>query len=71
MSLKIGLQITGVSWSELSQDEKREIILQIPKIQEDPNHNTVYKYYKSQYKKWIIPNANLVPLKTVKNIFRS
>lgn len=62
------LKPRGVTWSNLSKAEKEEIRNQIKNIERDPNY-TIYRYYKTQFHKWIIPNANLVPMKLSRSIW--
>jgi hypothetical protein len=65
--MSTALKPKGVYWRDLSQAEKDEITLQIPKIQYDPNYVN-YRYYKSAKYKWIICNAFTVPMK-LKGVF--
>lgn len=58
----------GVTWSNLSNAEKDEIRNQIKNIERDPNIY-IYRFYKTQFHKWIIPNAMAVPMKTSKAIW--
>lgn len=60
------LKPKGVFWRDLSEAEKREIQEQLPKICFDSNY-TNYRYYKTQFYKWIICNAMTVPMKLKKS----
>jgi hypothetical protein len=58
----------GVYWRDLSNAEVAEIRLQIKNIERDPSY-TEYRYYRTQYNKWIICNAMTVPMRTAKAVF--
>ena len=62
------LKPRGVYWRDLSVFEKIEISDQIKNITTDPSY-TDYRYYKTNYQKWIICNAMTVPMKTAKAVF--
>lgn len=62
------LKARGCLWRDLSNAEKQEIISQIKNIERDPNY-TYYKYYKSPYHKWIILNANTIPMKLNRSVW--
>ena len=62
------LKPRGVYWRDLSKAEKEEIHIQIPLIQIDPSYSD-YRYYRTQYHKWIICNAMAVPMKTSKAVW--
>jgi len=62
------IKAKGVYWKDLSNAEKDEIRQQIKNIERDPNY-TQYKFYKSPFHKWIIPNANLIPMKLSRSIW--
>ena len=59
------LKPKGVLWRDLSNAEVAEIRLQIPKIEQDPSY-TDYRFYRTQFNKWIICNIWSVPMKTAK-----
>jgi hypothetical protein len=69
MSLKIGLQLKGSLFRDLTGSQKEELLSQLKNLQRDPNY-TEYRYYRTQYNKWIIVNAFALPMKTSKNIWR-
>lgn len=62
------LKARGVFWRDLADYEQQEIISQIKNITTDPNY-TNYRYYKSPYHKWIILNANTIPMKLNKSVW--
>ena len=62
------LKPKGVYWRDLSNAEIAEIREQIKNIERDPCF-TDYRYYRTQYNKWIITNAMSVPMKTSKAVF--
>jgi len=62
MGLKIGLQLQGKFWRDLSESEVEEIEQQIKSIKDDPCYRD-YRYFKTKFHKWIIVNAFLVPMK--------
>lgn len=62
------LKAKGVFWCDLSNAEKQEIISQIKNIERDPNFLN-YRYYKSPYHKWIILNANTIPMKLSRSVW--
>jgi hypothetical protein len=62
------LKPRGVLWRDLSNAEKQEIREQIKNIEHDPSYSD-YKYYRTQFNKWIICNIWTVPMKTAKVIF--
>ena len=68
MSLKVGLQLRGDYWRNLTASQQKEIKEQMPRIDEDPNYRD-YRFYRSRFHKWIILNAWLLPMKTNKSIW--
>ena len=62
------LKARGTIWRDLSNAEKKEIKTQIKNIEYDPNYVN-YRFYKSPYHKWIILNANCLPMKTSKSVW--
>lgn len=62
------LKPRGVYWRDLSNAEVEEIRQQIKNIERDPNY-TEYRYYRTQYNKWIICNAMTVPMKLKKSVW--
>ena len=68
MSFATLLKPRGVLWSELSNTEREEINLQIKNIMSDPNYVN-YRYYRTQFHKWIICNAMTIPMKLKTNIW--
>jgi hypothetical protein len=62
------LKSKGVLWRDLSNAEVAEIRLQIKNIERDPNYRD-YKYYRSPYHKWIILNANVIPMKLSRSVW--
>lgn len=62
------LKPKGVFWRDLSNAEVEEIREQIKNIEHDPNY-TNYRYYRTQFHKWIICNAMTVPMNLKKSIW--
>jgi len=69
MALKIGLQLRGTLWRDLTGSQKEELQLQIKNIQRDPNF-TEYRYYRTPRHRWIILNAFCLPMKTSSSVWR-
>jgi hypothetical protein len=61
MSFTTLLKPKGVYWRDLSDAEKEEVRLQIENIERDPSYS-YYRFYRTQYNKWIICNAMTVPM---------
>ena len=62
------LKPKGVYWRDLSESERIEIQSQIKNITIDPALYE-YRFYRTQFNKWIIPNAMAVPLQTKKAVW--
>ena len=61
MSSLATLQLRGSYWKDLSKSEQTELLIQIPKLQNDLNY-VKYRFLHSRYNKWIILNAMLLPM---------
>lgn len=61
MALKIGLQVKGTYYRDLDQDQKIELLEQIPKLKNDLDLFN-YRFHKTKFHKWIILNAWCRPI---------
>jgi len=61
MSLKIGLQVNGSYYKDLSALEKTDLLMQLPDLEKD-RHLHFYRFKKTPFDKWIILNAWATPI---------
>lgn len=61
MSLKIGLQVKGTYYRDLSHDQKTELLEQIPGLKNDLDLYE-YRFHKTKFHKWMIVNAWCRPI---------